>query len=277
MTGARVPIVLPSERRSVAPVPDRVLAGPDRARLRAGGRRMAGRSYLSPTSSSEFEAELSWTGTGRDGAGRILTDECRNRVLGHCLDGRPKYWHKPRRVVRPAPSQPATRPPCSVCSIGQDRGSGDASFGAARAAARRCKGGRYARRVASVTAHAPTGARRTARGCSPARLPASRRAVIVARPMRHPGEQLLAARAFLAFFDGHAIELFRAEEEEAFPVLTVGDAGPPTGHQGRDRRRVRDGTALPRRHDRDDVTDRVSDLRQRRGTGGRVDYRTRCD
>jgi hypothetical protein len=37
----------------------------------------------------------------------------------------------------------------------------------------------------------------------------------------------VAAREFLEFFDGHAIEHFRDEEERAFPLLLVGGAEPP--------------------------------------------------
>jgi hemerythrin HHE cation binding domain-containing protein len=42
-----------------------------------------------------------------------------------------------------------------------------------------------------------------------------------------PGEQTLAARAYLEFFDGHAIGHFRDEEERVFPLLLEDRADAP--------------------------------------------------
>lgn len=69
----------------------------------------------------------------------------------------------------------------------------------------------------------------------PALVPLSHhhhRALVTARRTRRaaaapPGEQIVAAREFLEFFDGHAIEHFRDEEERAFPLLLADGAEPP--------------------------------------------------
>jgi len=69
----------------------------------------------------------------------------------------------------------------------------------------------------------------------PALVPLSHhhhRALVAARRARRaaegtPDERIEAARAFLVFFDGHAIGHFREEEEDVFPLLFEGAADAP--------------------------------------------------